>query len=98
MNSRLIVLMALSCPSQIGTAVRTRIGAAIVEARVYWLSFDGQRHSRLVARHAGSARKIDGSEMHCHRMAGGGNTRYLLGFRPGLSKRSWANARFARGR
>src|SRR5262245_46189072 len=29
MNSRLIVLIALSCPSQIGTAVRTRIGAAM---------------------------------------------------------------------
>src|SRR6266480_3004753 len=26
MNSRLIVLIALSCPSQIGTAVKTRIG------------------------------------------------------------------------
>src|SRR5437879_3418679 len=29
MNSRLIVLMALSCPSQIGTVVRIRIGEAI---------------------------------------------------------------------
>ena len=29
MNSRLIVLIALSCPSQIGTAVKTRIGAAM---------------------------------------------------------------------
>src|SRR6266404_1103767 len=29
MNSRLMVLMALSCPSQIGTAVRIRIGKAI---------------------------------------------------------------------
>jgi hypothetical protein len=29
MNSRLIVLIALSCPSQIGTAVRIRIGEAI---------------------------------------------------------------------
>jgi hypothetical protein len=30
MNSRLIVLIALSCPSQIGTAVRIRIGDGIV--------------------------------------------------------------------
>jgi hypothetical protein len=29
MNSRLMVLIALSCPSQIGTAVRIRIGEAI---------------------------------------------------------------------
>src|SRR5437868_3087415 len=32
MNSRLMVLIALSCPSQIGTAVRIRIGAGIFAA------------------------------------------------------------------
>jgi len=31
---RLIVLIALSCPSQIGTAVRIRIGEAIARAKV----------------------------------------------------------------
>src|SRR5205085_1465889 len=41
MNSRLMVLIALSCPSQIGTAVRIRIGAA-TGAKLYLQSHTRQ--------------------------------------------------------
>src|SRR3989442_75543 len=55
MNSRLIVLMALSCPSQIGTAVNKRMGrrnAPRVTCDAGWLVLALKCEGFLAERHA----------------------------------------------